>query len=324
VAYRGPVEKVRLEINSLRPILKMKRLLKAIAWVFGRLPLPVALALGQGLGWLYGSVIRFHRRDAWEALRRSLPEKNAAERAAILSRMYRNLGMNLVETLRLAALPRERLAELLTFEGAEHLHAALARGRGVLVLSAHIGNWDLLCTLAPYFNYPTTIITKEIRNRALNELWMETRRRFGLKFAPAHHSYRQCLHALRNNEIVGFILDQNMIRDEGVFVDFFGQPACTTPGLAFMSAQSRAPVVPVFILRRKGGRHLVRVSPLLEPPPDRRPETIREYTQRYTRIIEDVVRQYPEQWIWIHRRWRTVPQETEPAQRTVGQPAAGT
>jgi KDO2-lipid IV(A) lauroyltransferase len=291
-------------------------LLKGLCRFFGSLPLARAHAIGRGLGWVYGRIVRYHRRDAIEALRRSLPELGEAERTAILDTLYRNLGMNLVEEFRLPSMNEADLRDLMTWDGQEHCTQVLGAGKGLLVLSAHTGNWDLLCTIAPKLNLPSTIITKRIKNRALNDFWMETRGRFGLKFVPAHHSYRQCLAALRKNEIVGFILDQNMIRTEGIFVDFFGKPACTSPGLAYMSAQSGAAVVPAFAWRRPDGSHAVKVLPPIPPPPDRQPETIRAYTQLYTRIIETFVREHPEQWIWIHRRWRTTPGEEAPGQQS--------
>jgi KDO2-lipid IV(A) lauroyltransferase len=291
----------------------LKRTLQALSWLFSLLPPSAARAVGRFLGWIYGSVIRYHRRDARQALAVSLPDVSAPERAAILRRMYAHLGMNVVEITRLPHLSEPELATLIDWEDEHHAHEVLAAGKGLLVLSAHMGNWDLLCTLAPRFNYPTTIITKRIKNKGLNDYWMATRARFGLKFVPAHNSYRQCLSALRKNEIVGFILDQNMINTEGIFVDFFGRPACTTPGLAYMSAQSGAAVVPVFMLRQADGRHRLKVLPAIAPPPDRKPETIHAYTQRYTKVIEDVIRQNPDQWIWLHRRWRTKPPPAEQA-----------
>lgn len=282
-------------------------ILKGLSRFFSALPLDTALSIGRGLGWIYGSVIRYHRRDAIAALRDSFPEMTDRKRHLILKTMYRNLGMNIAEEFRLQHMTEDDLKRSIVWEGDHHAREALTAGKGVIVLSAHLGNWDILCTMAPKFNFPTTIITKNIKNESLNKFWMDARSRFGLKFVPAHNSYRQCLAALRRNEIVGFILDQNMIRTEGIFVDFFGKPACTSPGLAYMSAQSGAPVVPTFITREDNGTHTVRMLPAITPPPDRKPETISDYTQRYTRIIEDAVREHPDQWIWVHRRWRTQP-----------------
>lgn len=281
--------------------------LKGLSKIFSALSLPSALRVGRGLGWFYGNVIRHHRKDAVDALRRSLPEKTDDERKTILSQMYRNLGMNTIEEFRMASVSHAYLEENILWEHETYVREALTHGKGMIVLTAHLGNFDLLCTIAPKFNYPTTIISKVIKNAAINKLWMDARSRFGLKFLPAHNSYRQCLAALRKNEIVGFALDQNMIDTEGIFVDFFGKPACTSPGLAYMAAQSGAMVVPVFMIRIENGRHRVVVMPPIPAPPNRKPETIQEYTQLYTKIIEDAIRMHPDQWIWVHRRWKTVP-----------------
>ena len=291
-------------------------MLRGFSSFFGALPLHRALALGRSLGWLYGNVIRHHRRDAVEALARSLPEKSGVERNQILQQMYRNLGMNAAEEMRMPSVSDDYLKEYIIWDDEAPVREVLASGKGLLALTAHLGNFDLLCTIAPHFNYPTTIITKKIKNIAINDWWMKARSRFGLKFVPAHNSYRQCLTALRHNEIVAFILDQNMINTEGIFVDFFGKPACTSPGLAYMSAQSGAAVVPVFMIRQENGRHRVKVMPPIPPPPDRKPETISTYTQLYTKVIEDVIREYPDQWIWVHRRWKTVQKPVRPQDST--------
>ncbi len=285
----------------------MKLILRTLSRIISIVPLSWALAWGRGAGWFFGSIIRYHRRSAVEALTRSFPEKTPAEICRLVGRMYGNLGMNVIELFRLESLPDAQIRTLIQLEGEENIRAALEHHKGVIVLTAHIGSWDLLCTIAPRLGYPLTVISKDIKGKALNNYWMETRARFGLKFVPAHNAYRQCLAALKKNELVGFIMDQNMIRTEGVFVDFFGRPACTTPGLAFMSAQSRAPVIPVFMVRQEGGRHVAKILPALEPPADREPETIRRFTQECTRIIEQAVREHPDQWIWLHRRWRTKP-----------------
>jgi KDO2-lipid IV(A) lauroyltransferase len=282
-------------------------ILKGLTRFFAWLSLPRALAFGRGFGWFFGSVLRLRRNEALEALRRSFPEKTEQDLAGIADRMYQNLGMNLIEEFRLPSVSKAYLEENILWENEAYSHDVLTAGKGLLVLSAHLGNFDLLCTFAPKFDFPTTVITKNIKNVAINKFWMNARSRFGLKFVPAHNSYRQCLSALRKNEIVAFVLDQNMIDTEGIFVDFFGRKACTSPGLAYMSAQSGAAVVPVFMIRLENGRHLIKASPPIPPPPDRKPETIQAYTQLYTKVIEDVVREYPDQWTWIHRRWRTEP-----------------
>lgn len=291
----------------------VKLLYDAVSVLMSFLPLPAALAVGRGLGWFYGNIVRYHRPQALEALARAFPERSDAERRGILAKMYASLGMNVAELLRMARTKDEYFDKNVEWSDASIVRDALKKGKGLLVLSAHTGNWDILCTTFPRLGTATTIITKEIKNKGVSDYWMGLRAKYGLKFVPKKNSYRLCLSALKKNEVIGFILDQNMIDTEGIFVDFLGKAACTSPGLAYMSAQSGAPVVPVFAERLQDGRHRMNILPPIDPPPNREPETIREYTQRYTRVIEDFVREHPEQWIWIHRRWRTIPLPQAPA-----------
>ena len=281
-------------------------ILRGISRLFRFMPLKRALAIGRGMGWIFGSVLRYHRKDALDALQRSLPGRTDADYQDIIKRMYANLGMNMVESLRFAAGDMVQAEEMVEEENEHIVREALERGKGALMLTAHYGNWDLLSIMTPLKGFALTIISKDMKNKALNDFWMGMRQDRGLHIVPAHNSYRKCRAALKKNEMIGFILDQNMIDKEGVFVDFFGRPACTTPGLAFMAAQSQAPIVPVFIHRIDGnGRHKATVYPIIEPPPNRDADTIKKATQDYTKIIEDEICKHPEQWIWIHRRWRT-------------------
>jgi KDO2-lipid IV(A) lauroyltransferase len=185
--------------------------------------------------------------------------------------------------------------------------AILAHGKGVLILSGHVGNWELFGFKARRMGYPVHVIVKEIKGRAVDDMTVRLRERFDIGLIPRQNSYRSCVRALRDNAMIAFMLDQNMIRDEGVFVDFFDRPACTSAGLAHLSALSGIPVVPVFCFREADGSHRFRAYPAIDPPAGRDEETIREATQAYTRRIEDAIREHPDQWIWIHRRWRTRP-----------------
>ena len=284
----------------------LQRLNRGIA----RWPLRRALALGRGMGWVYGSVLRYHRRDALDALARSLPDRDAPARRAIVNEMYCQLGMNLIEILRLDGGRPDDLDDRVRIEGEEIVQEARLRGRGVLILTGHVGNWDLLGMFTGRRGYPLTIISKEIRPAGVNAMWMRMRREFGVSIVPAHNSYRDCLRVLKHNELLGFILDQNRPMEQGIFVDFFGRPASTSPGLAFLAAQSQAPVAPVFIHREGLDRHVLRALPVIEPPPDRSEESIRKATQEYTAVIESEIRRHPEQWIWLHRRWRSQPKKT--------------
>ncbi|MCS6770562.1 MAG: lysophospholipid acyltransferase family protein [Kiritimatiellae bacterium] len=284
----------------------MYRMLKWVERILCALPLRVARAFGRGVGLIAFAALRKHRETNLADMARCFPGASRRDLKRRLRRVYQNLAVNYVEVIRWFGGRDAELDAMVRADGMEHVERARERGRGVLVLTAHLGNWDLLGPWAAR-RVPLTIITKELKNAGANRYWQEARARIGLKLLPAHGSYRACLATLKRGEFLGFILDQNMTRDEGIFVDFFGRPACTTPGLAYLAAHAQSPVLPVFMVREPDGSHRVRILPPLDPPADRRPETIQDATQRYTRIIEDVIRQHPDQWIWMHRRWRTQP-----------------
>lgn len=282
--------------------------LKSMAKGVACLPARWAQALGRGAGWVLAHGMRLRRTYVLEVLARSFPEKTPDEHRAIYAAMCRHQALNLVEILRFAGGREEEIRARIEVSGEEVVKQALERGKGVLVLIAHFGNYDLMGLFASrLLGYPVTIITKTLKNQRLNELWWELRQKAGLKTLPSHNAYRACVRALRRNELVGFMLDQNRPSGQGVFVDFFGKPASTTPGLAMMSAQTGAPVVPVFMRRRPDGRHVLEARPVIEPPPDRKEETLRACTAAYTTIIEDEIRRDPAQWMWLHKRWKSRP-----------------
>ena len=283
-------------------------LLKTLARGVALLPLAWAMGLARHWGWLLAHVVRLRRTYVLETLARCFPEKSSRECKEIYFDLCRHQATNLMELMRFAGGKDAELAGILDVHGEEIVKEALTRGKGVLILIAHFGNYDLMGLYASkLFGYPLTIITKTLKNAKLNELWWELRRKAGVTEIPAHKAYRPCVRALQKNGLVGFMLDQNRPTPQVVFVDFFGKSASTTPGLAFMSAQTGAPVVPVFMRRTPEGRHVLEARPLLEPPADRKEETLLAFTATCTRIIEDEIRQYPSQWLWFHKRWKSRP-----------------
>ncbi len=260
------------------------------------------------MGWILGRLFRYRRGEVIQTIQGCFPEKDITAVCRLVDDMYANLGQVIIETLRFGLLSPEWMERHIEFHGMELIQAELRRGRGAIMLTAHIGNFQLPAMIAGFWEMPITIIIKNLKPAALNEYWAAIRRRLSVKSLPHHGSFRACLAVLKANEILGFMLDQNMKRHEGIFVEFFGRPACTSPGLAYLSALSGSPVIPVFITRRHDGTHRIDVMPAMSPPADRQPETIHQATQAYTAIIESAIRKHPDQWIWIHRRWRTQPQ----------------
>lgn len=302
---------------------RVYRTLKFLTWLFAVLPLNAARGVGRAIGWLAYQVLRKHRATNLSDMARCFPEASPAELRRRLRRVYQGMAVNYIEVFRWFGGREAELEALIRTEGMEYFEQARALGKGVIVLTAHLGNWDLLGPWAAR-RAPLTIISKELRGAGANRFWQEARARCGLKILPAHNSYRACLATLRRGEMLGFILDQNMTRMEGIFVEFFGRPACTTPGLAFLAAHARAPVLPVFMIREDDGTHRVSILPPLDPPPDRSPESVHAATQCYTRVIEDVIRKHPDQWIWMHRRWRTQPLPDQDSTTNEVQPGTGT
>jgi KDO2-lipid IV(A) lauroyltransferase len=247
------------------------------------------------------------RRLARESLRISFPEWTDEKVREIARKNFITQGLLLAEILRRIGRPEHDPLDDIESDPAviAKFSAAMNEGRGGLVLTGHVNNYEYLSAWAARI-YPMTIIAKPIKPPALGAFVMKMRADSGIQELPHHRSYRAALRAVQSGGCLGFIIDQNMTHNEGVFVSFFKRPACTSAGLAMLSAQTGVPVVPVFLLR-DGHRYRVKVYDAIPPPPDRAIETLHDYTQRYTNAIERAVREQPESWIWMHKRWKTRP-----------------
>ena len=262
---------------------------------------------GKAFGWFYMNIIRYRKKDVEEALKRSFPGKTHNEIEAIMQEMYRNFGLNTVEMFQLLSKGIKSFDYQYSIAGEDYLREALKRGKGVLILSAHIGNWELGAAIMAKHKYPIDLIVKAIKNKHLNDFITTKRRAFGVNVIFRKGAVRKILRSLQAQHLVTFVLDQNTIQREGVFVKFFGKYACTSPGLAQLSTRSQAPVIPAYMIRNKEGKHKLQFLPHIEPPSDKQLDSILVATQHYTTILEEIIRKYPEQWIWVHRRWRTEP-----------------
>jgi KDO2-lipid IV(A) lauroyltransferase len=234
-------------------------------------------------------------------------ERPPAEIRRLGRRSFQHVGMNLVEACRYFLRPTHVMLSRVRVEGLQHFQTAAAHGRGVLVLTAHFGNWELLAAAHVLTGVPLSIVMRPLDHPLLEDLAARFRRRSGAELIVKRQAVREVLTALRRQRMVGILLDQNATRAEGVFVPFFGSPASTSKGLALLALRTGAPVVPIFLRREPDGRHCMDVSAALPPPVD---GEITTYTTMFNRAIEAAIRRAPEQWLWMHDRWRTRPRET--------------
>lgn len=212
-----------------------------------------------------------------------------------------------VELCATLARPLERTLSTITLEGLDHLRRAMETHGRALVLTAHLGNWELLTVAHRLTGYPLATVVRPLDSPWLEALADRLRRKSGVELIAKRGALRPVLKALADGRMVGILLDQNASRRESVFVPFFGRPASTSKSLALLAARSGAPVVPIFI-RREGRGHRVTIYPTLPAPTANDSEqAVVELTARCTETIEVAVRAAPEQWLWIHNRWRTRP-----------------
>jgi Kdo2-lipid IVA lauroyltransferase/acyltransferase len=238
----------------------------------------------------------------------AFPDLAVAERRRLARRSWQHLGMTVVELARLLARPLQATLDELAFEGLEHLDGVMKAHGRVLVLTAHLGNWEYLSAAARLAGYPLAIVVRPLDSPTLDVLAADLRRKTGAMLIEKRGALRPVLEALRRGGMVGILLDQNAARREGVFVPFFGRAASTSRSIALLSIRTGTPVIPIFIRREGPGRHLVLVAPPLARPAVNDPEqAVVELTARCTQAIETAIRSMPEQWLWSHERWRTRP-----------------
>jgi Kdo2-lipid IVA lauroyltransferase/acyltransferase len=273
------------------------------------LPRPKRLAVGRCLGRAFYYASPRHRKVALANLdlafgeSRSLQDKRRIARAS-----FAHLGHLLCDSLAFGQVDPRHLEEIAVFEGLDHVRRAYARGRGVFVFSGHYGNWEMVALLQGYLGLPLAMVTRPLDNPYLETTLLRYRRLSGNEVIHKRGAAREILRAVRRGWGVAIVIDQNVRGEEGIFVDFFGAPASTTPALATLALKTEAPIVPVFGVPLPDGRYRIRYLPEVDfRRTGNTRSDIQALTQRCTRIIEEAVRSEPEFWVWMHRRWRTRP-----------------
>lgn len=259
---------------------------------------------GAWLGRAWHAVDGQHRRVARENVRLAFPEWSEGQVGGLVGRNFAHLGATAVESLGLARTGREDILARCRFEGREHLEEALGRGRGVLALTGHLGNWELAGLTIAASGYRFYAVGRRQANPLIDARMTRLRESFGGTLIHHRHAVRPVLRALRDGAVVAFLMDQRASSREAVVSRFFGRPVATNQGLALLALKSGAPVVPGFD-ERVDGQHVIRLYPALPlPGGSTRQEQVLRYTGAFDAVIEDAVRRRPEQWFWVHRRWR--------------------
>jgi Kdo2-lipid IVA lauroyltransferase/acyltransferase len=282
-------------------------LIRVAMAVIMRLPYQLTLAFCTLLGWLAPVVAVSDRRRAEEQLGQSIPELPLAERRRIIRAMFRHFARSAAELLHLGRFLNGSRAVELSPEHRAMLDAALAEGKGVMAVTGHIGNWELVAQRVASAGYPVTSIAKPLYDPRLTRLVHAFRTSFGMRvvWRGDAAASKDMLRVFKANEVLGMLIDQDT-KVQGAFVPFFGRPAHTPTAAAALALRFSAPVLMVWG-HRKGGRHVLHFERLQLPDSgDKEADTV-TLTAQMTARLEHAIRQEPAQWVWLHRRWKKTP-----------------
>lgn len=269
------------------------------------MPRRVSLFLGDMIGALWFDVLRIRRKVVMDNLNLAYPALGESEKVRIARQSLYGMGRTIIEYLLLVKFKKGWVETHFEFKNTHYIDEALKEGKGVFILTAHLGNGDFSCVGLTQKGYPMNLISKQFKSEWLNEAWFGLRRRLGVKIIFHEKSTFDILKAVKRNEIVAFVLDQFMGPPVGVKTKFFGVETGTAQGLAIFARKTGAPVIPVFNYRLSDGRFCVFCEPRVEfEEKSTVDETISFMTQKYTDRIEAAVKNNPGQWMWLHRRWK--------------------
>ena len=284
--------------------------LRSFFGIGGRLPLTLSRPIGQVLGRTALGLLPRSRKRIHTHLEMAFPEFDQTQRNALISGCAKHFGLMLAEVAWLWHAQPQDVENLCELVGAENFFNALEGSRGVIFTTAHCGTWELLSARLPIAGVPLTTAARQLDDPRLDRLVTAMRSRFGTEIilrGPA--AGKQMIRALAGNRVAALLIDQDIRDIPGVFVPFFGQPAWTPSGGAMLAIRRGCPVVPGFIHRRPDGTHRAEIHPPLPIPVDGSLEDrVEELTAAATAVIERQIRAHPEQWVWMHRRWRTRPE----------------
>jgi Kdo2-lipid IVA lauroyltransferase/acyltransferase len=281
-----------------------------IVRLFAAMPRRIAYPTAKTLARLGFHFARRQRRAGRRNLQMAFPELSRNALEEILRGSFENLGRLLVEFTHMPELNKGNICQFVVHDGLENYLEGLRRGRGVIFMTAHFGAWELSSFAHAVYGYPLRFVVRPIDNPRVEKLISTYRTHSGNIPIERRSAARDILKALRQNEAVGILFDQNTTRSEGIFAEFFGIPAATTPALALFALRTGAAVVPGFLIWDTSlGKHRLRLDPPVQLiDTGNLDHDVLENTKIFNKILEGYIRAYPDQWLWIHRRWKTRPQ----------------
>ncbi len=282
-------------------------LLLAVRRVFLIFPYCLGVAFGGSVGSLAFHLLGKEKNKTLSHLRMAFrDEKSEEEIQAIGQKVFEHYGKTLAELALLDKLI-PRLDEYVTTEGYEHLDRGLAAGKGIIIATAHFGNWEIMGGYSALKGYPLTVIARKIYFDKYDRLLVAAREKMKVKTIYRDASVRAMLGVLKSNGILGFVVDQDVDFADGIFVDFFGRPAYTAVAPVRFAMTTGAPIVPAFVVRQGFRHHVIVERPIEIARTGNDDEDIRINTEKWVRVQEQYIRRYPDLWVWNHRRWKTTP-----------------
>jgi Kdo2-lipid IVA lauroyltransferase/acyltransferase len=280
-----------------------------LARCIGALPRLLARSLCQGIGMFMYVAHRRLRSVGLRNLDLAFPEKSRKEKLRILRRLFHGLGRQLAEFTLFPRYTRDKVSEVAIYDGFQNFAEARARGTGVLFLTAHFGGWEIGSFAHSLNGHPMNIVVRPLDNPYVDAMVDRYRTLHGNRTFGKQDFARGLLSAMKRGEVVGILMDTNMTPPQGAFVDFFGVPACTATGVARVALHTGAAVLPAFtVWDRQMGKYKIRFDPALQlvSTGDDEADAIAN-TALFNKVIENYAKRYPEQWLWVHRRWKTRP-----------------
>ena len=278
---------------------------RVIIFILNLLPFSLVIRLGSALGIFVYYAVPIRRSVALTNLRTAFPEKSGKEQKQICRNVYRNFGMTFFEYFRLSRLSSEKIKQIVTFNPPDCLQKAVAQNRGVIAVTGHFSSFEFLGAAAADSGIPIDVVDKAMKNPYIENILDTLRKNTNLGVIKVKDGFSKVAESIARKRLVALVADQDA-GQKGVFVKFFGMDSSAPAGPAILAVRSKAPMVAGFIVREGITRYTANMHNIsYDNLPENKKDQMREITQRYSSLLESYIRQYPEQYFWMHKRWKT-------------------